>query len=67
MDVIFRVGSDRLEVEGRGLDNSAPCHPSELSEIVLRALVDEHEIVCDGQGARFRFVKRRRHPVAAGS
>jgi anti-sigma regulatory factor (Ser/Thr protein kinase) len=59
-------------------DGPAPCptdgpaerptegHAGGSSEVVLRALVDEHRVGCDDGGAMFRIVKRRRDAPPAG-
>ncbi len=61
----FRLGSD-LEIEGVGhFDGAAPesstadLELSELSALILGAVVDEHEIAQDGERTRFRLLKRR--------
>ena len=50
VDVVFHCEPNRLVVEGHGARGGAPCVQSPLSEIVLEALVDEHEIGCDRGG-----------------
>jgi anti-sigma regulatory factor (Ser/Thr protein kinase) len=47
-------------------DGPAPWPTGSLSEVVLRALVDEHRVGCDDWGAMFRIVKRRRDAQPAG-
>lgn len=60
----YLLATDRLVVEGEAniadpgeLDHS---RLSELSEVILGALVDDHEFVDGAHGPRFRLVKRHR-------
>ena len=57
----YLLDTDQLVIEGSGeLDGSAADPvPSELSSQILAAVVDEHELSRDGNGVRFRMVKRR--------
>lgn len=50
-----------LEVRGTGtFDDGAPTPGlSELSELILDAVADEHELVNDGEEPSFRLLKRR--------
>jgi serine/threonine-protein kinase RsbW len=50
-----------LEVRGTGtFDDGAPTPGlSELSELILDAVADEHELVNDGDEPSFRLLKRR--------
>jgi hypothetical protein len=50
-----------LEVRGTGsFDDGAPTAGlSELSELILGAVVDEHELTSDGDHPSFRLLKRR--------
>jgi anti-sigma regulatory factor (Ser/Thr protein kinase) len=59
--VRYLVGDGALEVEGQGHfdDDHRQVRLSELSEVILNALVDEHELVSDGPTPHFRMVKRR--------
>jgi len=59
--VRFLVGTDNLEVSGEGLFDDKQVTPmqSELSRLILDALVDEHELDAGPSGPRFRLVKRR--------
>jgi hypothetical protein len=76
--VVFRVAPDELEVAGsggggserpftaqsdRGLEGSL----NPLSDIVLDALVDEHEFGRDPAGPTFRIVKRHKRATGPGS
>ena len=60
-----RVGVGRV-LRVRDRDHAQACggggpQPvlTELSERILDALVDEHELSADGEGPRFRLLKRR--------
>ena len=62
IEVRFLLGPDGLTVNGQGLfAEAAPVHLSELSEVILSALVDEHSMGDGAGGPHFRLVKRR-HP-----
>ena len=52
-------GALEIEGEGRFEDDLERPGLSELSEVILTALVDEHELIADGDKPRFRLVKRR--------
>jgi serine/threonine-protein kinase RsbW len=56
---VLREGS--LEVEGTGEfeATATPAVALELSELILNALVDEHELTNDNGHPRFRLLKRR--------
>jgi anti-sigma regulatory factor (Ser/Thr protein kinase) len=58
--VRYLVLDGALEVEGEGLFDDDHRRPelSELSEVILSALVDEHSLVAGGGNPRFRMVKR---------
>ena len=59
--VRFRLGPDSLEVSGDGLfeDEQVTPEQSELSKLILDALVDEHELRAGSRAPSFRMVKRR--------
>jgi hypothetical protein len=69
MHVRYVLGVDNLVVEGEGRFDgvepvtaggvAAPPQLSELSEVILNALVDEHELGAGEHGPTFRLVKRR--------
>jgi serine/threonine-protein kinase RsbW len=66
MHVRYLLGPDSLVVEGEGHfdrvdagEAVAPPKLSELSEVILSALVDEHELGAGRHGPTFRLVKRR--------
>ncbi len=63
LEVTFLLGPDGLTVNGLGrFSGAAPVHLSELSEVILNALVDEHSVSDGAGGPHFRLVKRRRPP-----
>ena len=57
----YIVRDDALEVRGEGQfpASQTPTVALELSELILNALVDEHELTTDNGRPRFRLVKRR--------
>ncbi|MBV8691257.1 MAG: hypothetical protein JOZ37_08115 [Actinobacteria bacterium] len=57
----YVVLPEALEVEGRGEFDGGGPQPvlTELSERILDALVDEHELSSDHGAPRFRLLKRR--------
>lgn len=60
---------DGLEVEGKGrfVDDITPVGLTDLSRVILGALVDEHELGPGPPAPHFRLVKRRRNdPTHAG-
>jgi hypothetical protein len=60
LEMTFLLGPDGLTVNGRGhFSGAAPVHLSELSEVILNALVDEHSVSDGAGGPQFRLVKRR--------
>ncbi|MHB1534540.1 MAG: ATP-binding protein [Acidimicrobiales bacterium] len=62
--VRYELGEDRLVIEGEGhfTPPDSEALLSELSRVILTALVDEHELVATAHGPRFRLVKRRHGP-----
>jgi hypothetical protein len=60
VQVRFLLGADSLLVEGEGHFLSEVVEPtlSELSEVILAALVDEHELGRGPNGPTFRLLKR---------
>ena len=59
MDLVYSAGADSITITGRtGLTGAAP-EPSELSEQILDALVDEHEVSGDDGVITFRLKKQR--------
>jgi anti-sigma regulatory factor (Ser/Thr protein kinase) len=68
VNITYVVGDDSLEVEGVGRFGRAQraVELTELSQVILAALVDEHELTEGDDGPRFRLVKRRTHPQVGG-
>ena len=59
MDLVYSAGSDSITITGRtGLSGAIP-EPSELSEQILDALVDEHEVIGQDGMITFRLKKQR--------
>ncbi|HEV7686807.1 MAG TPA: hypothetical protein VGQ80_09565 [Acidimicrobiia bacterium] len=59
MDLTYSAAADSITITGRtGASGSVP-EPSELSEQILDALVDEHEVGSDGGMVMFRLKKQR--------
>ena len=59
MDLVYSAGSDFISITGRtGLSGGIPA-PSELSEQILDALVDEHEVSSTNGTVIFRLKKQR--------
>jgi serine/threonine-protein kinase RsbW len=58
----FQLGDGALVVDGHGPPAEAGREDarSELSKTIVAAVVDEHEFGRDGDGLRFRLVKRLR-------
>ena len=59
--VRFLVGAETLEVSGEGVFEDALETPpqTEISKVILAALVDDHELGAGPRGPRFRLVKHR--------
>jgi hypothetical protein len=61
LEMRFLLGPDGLTVNGHGrFSGSGPVHLSELSEVILNALVDEHSVSDGAGGPQFLLVKKRR-------
>ena len=59
MDLVYSAGSDFIIITGRtGLSGAVP-EPSDLSEQILDALVDEHEVSGADGMVTFRLMKQR--------
>src|ERR1700722_1848367 len=60
VELRYILGDDGLGVEGQGrfIDDVPPVGLSELSRVILSALVDEHHLVSGPHGPSFRLVKR---------
>ena len=60
LEIRFLLGADGLTVSGEGhFQVPGPVRLSELSEVILHALVDEHSMSDGARGPRFRVLKRR--------
>ena len=61
VEVRFVLNEGTLEVHGVGHFNEPMEHPvlSELSQLILDALVDEHSLMAAEGGPQFRLFKRR--------
>jgi serine/threonine-protein kinase RsbW len=59
MDLVYSAGADSITITGRtGLSGVVP-EPSDLSEQILDALVDEHEVTGSDGMVTFRLKKQR--------
>ena len=67
VSITYLLTDGGLVVEGRGdfAADLAPLALTELSRVILSALVDEHELVSDSEGPRFRLVKRSQRDAAS--
>jgi serine/threonine-protein kinase RsbW len=59
MDLTYSAAADSITITGRTGASRAVPEPSELSEQILDALVDEHEVGSDGDMVTFRLKKQR--------
>jgi serine/threonine-protein kinase RsbW len=59
MELRYSSGDDAISIEGYTRLGGPPPEPNDLSEQILSALVDEHEVVAHGGEVRFRLLKRR--------
>ena len=66
VELRYILGDNGLVVEGEGhfVDDITPVGLTELSEVILSALVDEHSLGSGPQGPRFRLVKRHKDTSA---
>jgi hypothetical protein len=62
VELRYVLKDDGLVVEGHGhfVDDIAPVGLTELSEVILSALVDEHFLGIGPQGPEFRLTKRHK-------
>lgn len=69
VELVYSIepGSLRVEGQGRFLEDIIPIGLTDLSRVILSALVDEHDLVSGPDGPRFRLVKRRHSEVAPSS
>jgi hypothetical protein len=60
VELRYVLGDDNLVVEGQGhfVDEMGPVALTELSRVILAALVDDHQLGTGPLGPRFRLVKR---------
>jgi hypothetical protein len=60
VELRYVLGDGGLVVEGHGrfVDDIAPVGLTELSKVILSALVDEHELGPGSHGPHFRLLKR---------
>ncbi len=59
MELRYSSGEGSISIEGYTRLSGVLPEPNELSEQILSALVDEHEVVGHGDEVRFRLLKRR--------
>jgi hypothetical protein len=61
VELVYYIRPGSLEVvgEGRFLEDIIPIGLTDLSRVILSALVDEHDLTSGPEGPRFRLVKRR--------
>lgn len=61
LTLLYTLDLGLLVIEGTATyEGRAPeLAPTELSSQILAAVVDEHELSVDGEGLRFRLLKRR--------
>jgi hypothetical protein len=66
VELRYLLGDDTLVVEGQGhfVDDPAPVGLTELSKVILSALVDDHQLGAGPHGPGFRLVKQHHeHPA----
>lgn len=70
VELLYSVQPKKLMVEGQGrfLEDPVPTGLTDLSRVILSALVDEHDLSSGHDGPSFRLVKRRHtgSPVSGG-
>ncbi|HTW08143.1 MAG TPA: hypothetical protein VME46_11555 [Acidimicrobiales bacterium] len=67
LELHFLLSPEALVVKGEGhFASPSPVHLSELSEVILDALVDEHSMSDGAGGPYFHMVKRRAGASEAG-
>jgi hypothetical protein len=69
VELRYVLSDDELVVEGLGhfVDDIAPVGLTELSKVILSALVDEHELGPGPVGPQFRLLKRHQDSSARSS
>lgn len=67
VELVYSVEPSLLEINGRGqfLEDIAPIGLTDLSRVILGALVDEHDLSSDADGPCFRLLKRRHSAAKA--
>jgi hypothetical protein len=67
VELRYILGDDGLVVEGDGhfANDITPVGLTDLSEVILSALVDEHSLGIGPHGPRFRLVKRHKDASAS--
>jgi hypothetical protein len=68
VELVYSIEPGSLMVQGQGrfLEDIIPIQLTDLSRVILSALVDEHDLTSDSDGPRFR-VKRRHSDAAVSS
>jgi hypothetical protein len=61
VELVYSIEPGRLQVSGQGrfLEDIIPIGLTDLSRVILSALVDEHDLTSGSEGPQFRLVKRR--------
>ena len=69
VELVYSIAPGSLEVSGQGrfLEDIIPIGLTDLSRVILSALVDEHDLTSGSEGPRFRLVKRRHTDAAANA
>jgi len=60
LTLTYTASPGLVEIEGSFPSSGTPVEVGELSQSIIGAVVDEHELVDDGKTRRFRFIKRSR-------
>jgi hypothetical protein len=63
VELVFELRDDGLAVGGTGppVEPGGESKPSDLSQTIVAAVVDEHDLDRDGEALHFNLVKRARH------
>ena len=66
VELIYSIEASSLTVEGHGhfLEDIIPIGLTDLSRVILSALVDEHDLSSGVDGPHFRLLKRRQSDAA---
>jgi anti-sigma regulatory factor (Ser/Thr protein kinase) len=67
VELRYVLSDDTLVVEGQShfVDDGTPVELTDLSKVILSALVDEHRLEAGPNGPAFRLVKHHQHPDGA--